>query len=129
MSNKIIEKYKAMPIEDLFGEFSDWFKGVNGVRPRHIAPTDRDSIIAWIIRIFSVWQFSNFPISCYHIIGSILIGCVRIDLLVDGAQLNFNGVSKIKELHKDGSRDRISIREQIVAEGHVVQFFELFAIF
>lgn len=49
MSNKIVEKYKAMPIEDLFGEFSDWFKDVNGVRPRHIAPTDRDSIIAWII--------------------------------------------------------------------------------
>ncbi|CAB4127270.1 hypothetical protein UFOVP84_103 [uncultured Caudovirales phage] len=49
MSNKIVEKYKAMPIEDLFGEFSDWYKDVNGVRPRHIAPTDRDSIVAWII--------------------------------------------------------------------------------
>jgi len=49
MSNKIVEKYKAMPIDELFGVFSDWFKDVNGVRPRHIAPTDRDSIIAWII--------------------------------------------------------------------------------
>jgi hypothetical protein len=49
MSNKIVEKYKAMSTEDLFDEFSDWFKDVNGVRPRHIAPTDRDSIIAWII--------------------------------------------------------------------------------
>lgn len=47
--NAIVEKYKVMPTEDLFGEFSDWYKDVNGVRPRHIAPTDRDSIIAWII--------------------------------------------------------------------------------
>ena len=50
MSNKIVEKYKAMPIEDLFGEFSDWYKDVCGVRPRHFNPNDRESIIAWIIK-------------------------------------------------------------------------------
>jgi len=48
MIDKMLEKFEAMPIDDLFGTFSDWYKDVNGVRPRHIDRYDRESIMEWI---------------------------------------------------------------------------------
>jgi len=43
-----IETYQAMNTEDLHAVFSDWYKDVNGIRPRHIASNDRESILDWI---------------------------------------------------------------------------------
>lgn len=48
MIDKMLEKFEAMPIDDLFETFSDWYKDVNSVRPRHIDRYDRKSMMEWI---------------------------------------------------------------------------------
>jgi len=43
-----LETYQAMNNEDLHAIFSDWYKDVNGIRPRFATPNDREVILDWI---------------------------------------------------------------------------------
>lgn len=43
-----LEKYSEMSTEDLHGLFSDWYKDVEGIRPRHISSKDREAMLDWI---------------------------------------------------------------------------------
>lgn len=43
-----IEQFQILPIEDLQGIVSDWFKDIHGVRPRHIDFNDKEALLGWI---------------------------------------------------------------------------------
>ena len=43
-----IEQFKTLPLDDLQGIVSDWFKDIHGVRPRHIDFNDREALLGWI---------------------------------------------------------------------------------
>jgi hypothetical protein len=46
---KPIEYYTSMKTEDLHGLFSDWYKDIEGCRPRWVSCDDRKTMINWIL--------------------------------------------------------------------------------
>lgn len=43
-----IEQFEILPTDEIHGIVSDWYKDLNGVRPRQFSRDDRTALLAWI---------------------------------------------------------------------------------